>query len=97
MTQLEYRLWSTWLDYHATGEGRTMMAWIGYATGPKQARERFASVFDEYFARACEAQQGVVRNDLTRYLWSDAALEFIEGCDRRGSIEAHSYVHFNFT
>ena len=96
MTEPEVFLWTSWLDYYATGEGRTMMAYVGYAKDEACARQQFAEAFDEYFARGCEIERGDVRNELTRLLWSEQALDMFEDCDQRGAIEAKAYVHFNF-
>lgn len=97
MTEPEVSLWTSWLDYYATGEGRTMMAYIGYAQDEARARQQFAEAFDEYFARGCEIKRGVVRNELTRLLWSEQALDTFQDCEARGALEAKAYVHFNFS
>ena len=97
MGEAAYVLWTTWLDYYATGEGRTVMAWIGYARDESQAREQFGKKFDPYFAQGCEVERGVVRNEITRFVWSEATLDFLEKCDPRGGAEAHACIEFNFS
>ena len=39
------KLWTVWIDYFATGEGRTVMAWVGYAGKEVEARAGFAKQF----------------------------------------------------
>ena len=39
------KLWTVWVDYGATGEGRTLMARIGYAEDEADALAAFAKVF----------------------------------------------------
>jgi hypothetical protein len=90
-----FELWTAWLDYYATGEGRSIMATICYGPSPEQAKEHFGRVFDPYYAVACEVDRGVVRNAVTQLLWSEEALVLIESCNARGVIEAYSSVHFN--
>lgn len=91
-------LWTAWLDYYATGEGRILMACITYANCGDQIRARFAERFDPWYARGCEVQRGVVRNELTRLLWSGEALDMIERLAARGAvIDVHSWLAWNFS
>ena len=59
------KMYTVWGDYFATGEGRTLFAWIGYAPNKKGARKMFADHFGTYFAKGCEVEKGVVRNTVT--------------------------------
>ena len=97
MAEPEVTIWTSWLDYYATGEGRSMMAYIGYATDEARARQQFAEAFGEYFGRGCEVQRGVVRNELTNLLWSEQTLNMFEEINKRGALEAKANVHFNFS
>jgi hypothetical protein len=90
-------LWTCSLDYFATGEGRTVMAHIGSASDEDGARQQFGKVFDDFYARDCNVEKGVVRNDITRLLWSEEALSLFEKVNGRGAIEASSKFHFNLS
>lgn len=91
-------LWTAWCDYCATGEGRSTMACICYASSSEQMRSHFIERFGDWFAKGCEIQKGVQRNDVTCFLWSEAILEAMEDCERnRARVDAHSWMHFNFS
>ena len=47
-------LWTIWDDYFATGEGRTFMAVIGYATSEEAAKKLFQDQFGDWFAKAAK-------------------------------------------
>lgn len=92
------RLWTGWLNYGATGEGQTVTAYICYATSESQMRELISERHGSWFAENCEVAQGVVSNEVTRYLWSEAALtNFDRVGTLRGKLEAYSKVHINFS
>lgn len=38
------------MDYGATGEGRTVFAWIGYALDEAECREKCSKLLDSFFA-----------------------------------------------
>jgi hypothetical protein len=40
------KLWTAWLDYYATGEGRTLFARIAYAETAEDAIRQFGTAFD---------------------------------------------------
>lgn len=74
------------------------MACIAYATDEAGIRKQFAEKFDEWFEKGCEAAPGVVHNEYTAFLWSDAALAYIKQTgERRGWVDAHSWIHVNFS
>lgn len=92
------QLWTAWCDYFATGEGRSIMACIAYASSADEMKERFVEKFDDWFGKGCEVENGVVRSELTRFLWSEAVLTSIEDCGKkRGWVDAHSWFHFSFS
>lgn len=53
-------------DYGATGEGRTLMIWIGYAATPEAAITEFGRQFDPYFGIGADVYDGL-RLDLPGY------------------------------
>lgn len=91
-------LWTAWSDYFATGEGRSIMACIAYAKDEKEIQAHFGKTFDPWYAKGCDTQRGVIRNELTCLLWSEAILCSIEEIARRGGwVDAHSWMHFNYS
>jgi hypothetical protein len=88
-------LWTTWLDYSATGEGRTLMTRITHAYGPDDARRKFEERFGAYFARGCDAACGIVRNEVVGYLVSEEALNFAQQCN--GTLDIVASLHVNFS
>lgn len=97
MAEAELSIWTASLDYFTTGEGRTMMARICYAPDEASVRQQFGDAFDPYYAQGCTIERGVVRNEVTRFLWADQALTYIEQLDGRGAIAANSMLHFNLS
>ena len=93
------KLWTVWLDYLATGEGRTKMACIVQAEDEFAAIEAFQGKFGEYFAHGCQAQEGLLRNPVTKLLFSKAALDALEEASAKGKVEAFAsaYTEFNAT
>lgn len=89
------RLWTVWLDYFATGEGRTMMAVIGYASNEDEAKALFFKQFGEWFALGCEAGVGIVHNPVIQYLFSPVALQTMTQSEGLANIVAHASVHLN--
>lgn len=89
------KLWTVWLDYFATGEGRAYMACIGYADTAEQARQRFEERFSSYFAEAAYVGEGVVRNGVTGLLFSERLLDHMQGLAGEASLTLEGYYHFN--
>jgi hypothetical protein len=90
------KLWTVWLDYLATGEGRTKMACIVYVESEFDAINKFQERFGEYFAQGCQAQEGLLRNAVTKLLFSKAALDHIEEAAGKGNLEAFASMHTEF-
>lgn len=96
--EVEPVLWTAWCDYFATGEGRSVMACIAYANEEAEIKKHFAKKFDDWYAIGCEAAKGVVRNEYTTFLWSRKVLRSIEMAEKKaGWVDAHSWVHVNFS
>lgn len=91
------KLWTVWQDYFATGEGRTLMARIGYAEDEQDARAGFGRRFDTYFASGAEAPEGVHENEVTQALFSPAALRRAREMEGRATLELSARFHFNFS
>lgn len=92
------QLWTGWLDYEATGEGRTITACICYATSEEQLRDLMCEKYGSWFSENCEVAPGLVTNEVVRYLWSEKALAYFERVrERRGKLEAYNKVHVNFS
>lgn len=90
------QLWTTWCDYYATGEGRTLMALTGPAEDEASAKRQFAARFGEFAARGATSKPGLVNNDVTQFLWSPKMLTFIEQSPALGGLSADARLHFNF-
>lgn len=88
-------LWTSWLDYSATGEGRTLMLRTTCASSEDDAKRKFQEQFGDYFAQGCEAQVGVVRNEVPTYVLSDAALRFASRSN--GNLDICASLHVNFS
>lgn len=89
------RLWTVRNDYYATGEGRTLMAWIGYAKDQSEALERFGDAFDSYFARGAGAAEGVVGNEVIDHLFSQRVLDEVRSMEGGAAIQLTGCLHFN--
>lgn len=89
-------LWTAWSDYYATGEGRTLLGWIGYAEDRAEALKAFGNAFDPYFARGADAAVGVVKNEVIRHLFSPRVLEDVCCMQGRATVQLTGRLHFNF-
>ena len=88
-------IYTGWLDYAATGEGRTMSAYIGWAASPDRLREEASKVFGEFFGRALEVAEGVVENQVTSAIFSPTVFEQLRWLGGRANIKCHALMHFN--
>lgn len=91
------KLWTVWLDYLATGEGRTKMACLVYADSDSDAINKFQEKFGEYYAQGCQANEGVLRNSVTKLLFSKAALDSIEEASGKGTLDAYASIHLGYS
>ena len=89
------KLWTVWLDYFATGEGRAFMARVAYAETAEQAREGFEARYGTYFAEGASIAEGAVRNDVTGLLFAPQALEHLQGLAGKAALTLEGYYHFN--
>ena len=91
------KLWTVTADYFATGEGRHLMAVIGYAEDEKSALKMFGDIYDEYFARGAKAEEGVVENELIQKLFTKEALEYVRKNEGRANLSLSGKLYFNFS
>jgi hypothetical protein len=89
------KLWTVSPDYYATGEGRSLLAWIGYADGERAVLERFGQSFDPFYARGADAAEGLVEDAVVRLLLGSGALEDVRRLNGRENLELHGRLHFN--
>jgi hypothetical protein len=89
-------LWTTWVDYGATGEGRTLLARIAYAENQQSALDGFAKQFGEFHAGGAEAAQGVLENGVTKVLFAAEMLERARQLEGRANLDLYAEFHFNF-
>lgn len=89
------KLWTVWLDYFATGEGRAYMAYIAYADTAELAREGFARLYSAYYAKGAGVDEGVVRNRVTELLFSSQVLDAVQSLSGEAAITLNGYFYFN--
>lgn len=91
-------LWTVTAEYGASGEGETVMAYVGWAETEAEAKSGFLKAFGPFFALACIPEKGVIKNAITEQIFSDLALEKMRSVERRrGSLEAQASLHINFS
>ena len=90
-----YTLWTGWMDYFATGEGRSVMAYIGYAQNADELRKSAGQALGEYYARGLQVAEGLVENDVTRAVFSARTFELARALDGQASISCYGLVAFN--
>jgi hypothetical protein len=90
------KIWTGWIDYSATGEGRTIKGIIAQATDEEAFKQKIIENFGDYFAIDSKVGQGIVRNELTEFLWSKQTLDFVAANKEAGTVSITSSVHFNF-
>ena len=88
-------LWTGWMDYYATGEGRSLMAYIGYAQSADELRTNAGLALSEYYAKGLNVAEGLVENDVTRVVFSAKTFELVRALDGQASISCHGLVSFN--
>lgn len=90
-----YTLWTGWMDYFATGEGRSLMAYIGYAQNAEELRKSAALALGEYYAKGLDVAEGLVENNVTLAVFSARTFELARALDGQASISCHGLVSFN--
>lgn len=93
----ENKIWTVTQDYFATGEGRTLMAWIGYAESEEEALKKFGERFNPYYTPSMGAQKGFVRDDVVSFVFSEQAISVAVKNLGQCNLEMFSAVHFNFS
>ena len=91
------KLWTTTVEYGASGEGETLMAWIDHAEDAAEAKLGLINVFGKFHGAFGESAEGVVRNRVTRLLFSEEALAMLERLEGRATVRAQAMLHFNFS
>jgi hypothetical protein len=71
------------------------MALIVAASDVGDARSKVIEAFGVYYAGGCDLVPGVARNAVTRLLFSEEVLSFLEGL-RPCRCETFGRLHFNF-
>ena len=93
----ENKLWTVYCDYSSTWEGRSLMAIICYSTKKQEAIDKFSEQFDKYFSIGAIAKNGVLKNDVTKQLFTESTLNFAKENENRCNLIIHSSLHFNFS
>ncbi len=89
------KLWTTTVEYSATGEGETLMAWIGHAEDAAEAKAELIKVFNSFHGAFGVSVEGVARNSVTELLFSEEALRQIERLECKATVRAHAMIHVN--
>ncbi len=92
------KLWTIWSDNCATGEGRTLTAMIVYAKNAEEAKKKFGDEFGEYheyMVRGCDAEEGVVKNDVTKFLFSAELMKIIPREEGKAHVVVFAECHVN--
>ena len=88
-------LWTGWMDYFATGEGRSLMAYIGYAQNADELRKSAGIALSEYYAKGLDVAEGLVENNVTLAVFSAKTFELVRALDGQASLCCHGLVSFN--
>jgi hypothetical protein len=88
-------IWTVWAVRMATGEGLTLMVWIGYAANSAQAREEFGRHFDQFFVDGCTVEQGIVLNNVTKNFLTEDTLAQLKRAAGLANLEFYSQLHVN--
>ena len=83
------------LDCHGTGEGRTLLGWIGYAEGAEDALQPFGQTFGDYFAVGADPKEGIVEDKVIRHLFAASALADAHRFGGRANVQLTGRLHFN--
>lgn len=89
------KLWTTTVEYGGSGEGETLMAWIGHAQNAAEAKSELSKVFNAFHGAYGVSVEGVARNSVTELLFSEQALRMIEGLEGKATVRAHAMLHVN--
>lgn len=89
------KLWTTTVEYRASGEGETIMAWIGHAEDAADAKAELVKAFNEFHGAFGVSVEGEARNSVTELLFSEEALKQIEYLGRKATVRAHAMLHVN--
>lgn len=91
------KLWTIESDYGGTGEGRTIQALITYAENEAQAIEIFGKVFDTYSTLGATATEGVVKSEITEYLFNHKLFESVLNMEGKANVNLSAQLHFNYS
>nr|WP_181374845.1 hypothetical protein [Polaromonas sp. H6N] len=83
------------MDYFATGEGRSLMAYIGYAQNADELRKSASEVLSEYYAKGLDVAEGVIENNVTLVVFSAKTFELVRAFDGQASTRCFGLVSFN--
>jgi hypothetical protein len=89
------KIWTTYGLYSGTGEGETVMAWLGHAEDAQEAKAAFVAVFGEFFGRFAVAVEGVLRDNVTGMLFSDGLLGTVRRLEGKAAVVAHAQLYIN--
>lgn len=88
-------LWTAWAEYGGTGEGQTMLVWVGYAESGVEAQNALGNRFGSFFTRLCNAEEGVVENAVTRHLIPAETFALLRKTAAKAHVEFYTHLHLN--
>ena len=89
------RLWTTTVEYGASGEGETLIAWIGYAKNAAQAKAGLVGIYGKFHGAFGLPIERVARNNVTELLFSDEMLKTLERLEGKAKVRAHAMLPVN--
>lgn len=91
-----YRVWHCWMDYGATGEGRTLHYRAFQAYDEIGVLHRIMTEVDAYYAQGYDWSLDFPDNSVTQYLVSPALRQHVTSTNP-GSMNCALEMHFNYS
>ena len=89
------RLWTTTVEYGASGEGETWIARIAHAENAAEAKLDLMEVCGKFHGAFGVPVEGVVRNEVTELLFSEEVFRTLERLEGKATVVAHASLHVN--
>ena len=97
----DFKFWSVWYDYFATGEGRTIGLMYCRSTDREGAIRQAKRHFHEYFMQGAEAEPGIKTDGVFKLLAppyvAEKFLKMEDGSEPEGHAEWYGNFHVNYS
>lgn len=87
------KLWTATLDLATPRQGRTLLVYIARAQDAWQLRAQCAVAYGGHLADKCTVEEGLVCNEVSFMLLSEAALSTIEQSQEGTHVRVHAMLH----